>query len=83
MKTLIQLVSEQTMQNLLPAMAIQPERIVHLCTPRMQSVSEALVRAVADHFGRNGQYRDIRWSVNAGSRGATGGGCKPYRRKVS
>lgn len=45
MKTLIQLVSEQTMQNLLPAMALRPECIVHLCTPRMQSVSEALVRA--------------------------------------
>lgn len=45
MKTLVQLVSDQTMQNLLPAMALRPERIVHLCTPRMQSVSEALVRA--------------------------------------
>lgn len=45
MNTLIQLVSEQTMQNLLPAMALQPECVVHLCTPRMQSVSEALVRA--------------------------------------
>lgn len=45
MKTLIQLVSEQTMPNLLPAMAIQPERIVHLCTPQMQSVSNHLVRA--------------------------------------
>lgn len=45
MKTLIQLVSEQTMQNLLPAMALRPERIVHLCTPRMQDVSEALSRA--------------------------------------
>lgn len=45
MKTLIQLVSEQTMQNLLPAMALRPECVVHLCTPRMQAVSEALVRA--------------------------------------
>ncbi len=45
MKTLIQLVSEQTMQNLLPAMALKPECIVHLCTPRMKHVSEALVRA--------------------------------------
>ena len=45
MKTLLQLVSEQTMQNLLPAMALRPERIIHLCTPRMQEVSEALSRA--------------------------------------
>lgn len=43
--TLLQLVSEQTMQNLLPAMALRPERIVHLCTPQMQDVSEALSRA--------------------------------------
>lgn len=32
--TLIQLVSEQTMQNLLPVLRLRPERLVHLATPR-------------------------------------------------
>ena len=32
--TLIQLVSEQTMQNLLPVLRLKPSRLVHLATPR-------------------------------------------------
>jgi hypothetical protein len=32
--TLIQLVSEQTMQNLLPVLRLRPARLVHLATPR-------------------------------------------------
>jgi hypothetical protein len=32
--TLIQLVSEQTIQNLLPALRLRPARLVHLVTPR-------------------------------------------------
>lgn len=43
--TLIQIVSEETMPNLLAAMAIKPERIVHLCTPAMAGASAALERA--------------------------------------
>jgi hypothetical protein len=45
--TLIQLVSEQAMPNLLAAMAIQPDRIVHLCTdtPKTRKGSDSLRRA--------------------------------------
>ena len=43
--TLIQIVSEETMPNLLAAMAIKPKRIVHLCTPAMAGASAALERA--------------------------------------
>ncbi len=43
--TLIQIVSEETMPNLLAAMAIKPERIVHLCTSSMAGTSAALERA--------------------------------------
>ena len=43
--TLIQIVSEETMPNLLAAMAIKPERIVHLCTPAMEGATTALERA--------------------------------------
>lgn len=48
MKTLIQIVSQQTMPNLLAAMAVRPERIVHICTPVMKAASENLRRAYAD-----------------------------------
>lgn len=43
--TLIQIISEETMPNLLAAMAIKPERIVHLCTPAMEGATAALERA--------------------------------------
>lgn len=45
--TLIQLVSEQAMPNLLAAMAIHPGRIVHLCTdtPAVREGSASLCRA--------------------------------------
>jgi len=43
--TLIQIVSEETMPNLLAAMAIKPDRVVHLCTPAMADASAALERA--------------------------------------
>lgn len=48
MKTLVQIVSRQTMPNLLAAMAVRPERIVHVCTPAMKVTSGNLVRAYAD-----------------------------------
>ena len=47
-KTLVQIVSRQTMPNLLAAMAMRPERIIHICTPAMKAVSGNLVRAYAD-----------------------------------
>jgi len=31
-KTLIHLISEQTMQNLLPIMALQPDQVIHICS---------------------------------------------------
>ena len=43
--TLIQIISEETMPNLLAAMALNPERVVHLCTPAMEGASAALERA--------------------------------------
>ena len=47
-KTLVQIVSRQTMPNLLAAMAVRPERIVHVCTPAMKSASSNLSRAYSD-----------------------------------
>ena len=44
-RTLIQVISEETMPSLLAAMAIKPERVVHLCTPSMASASSSLERA--------------------------------------
>ena len=46
--TLVQIVSRQTMPNLLAAMAVRPERIVHVCTPAMKSVSGNLSGAYSD-----------------------------------
>lgn len=43
--TLIQLVSDQAMPNLLAAMALTPQRIIHLCTTDMSAASERLRRA--------------------------------------
>lgn len=43
--TLIQLVSAQAMPNLLAAMALDPETIVHCCTPSMEKRSAGLARA--------------------------------------
>ena len=42
---LIQIISRQTMPNLLAAMAVKPARIVHICTPSMKGVSAALTKA--------------------------------------
>ncbi len=46
-RTLIQIISEETMPNLLAAMAIKPERIIHLRTSSMVAASKALKRAYA------------------------------------
>lgn len=43
--TLIQLVSEQTMQNLLPVLRLRPARLVHLATPKTQSRSTWIAEA--------------------------------------
>ncbi|WCJ60667.1 DUF1887 family CARF protein [Fontisphaera persica] len=43
--TLIQLVSEQTMQNLLPVLRLKPHRLIHLATPKTQSRSAWIAEA--------------------------------------
>ena len=44
--TLIQLVSEQTMQNVVPAIALKPSRLVHLVTPKVAARSGQIAEAV-------------------------------------
>lgn len=63
--TLIQLISEQTMQNLLPVLRLKPARLVHLATPRTVERSAL----VAERMERCGRFRDIRWSVQVGEKG--------------
>jgi hypothetical protein len=43
--TLIQLISEQTMQNLLPILALKPSRVVHLATPKTAARSAQIIEA--------------------------------------
>ena len=43
--TLIQLISEQTMQNLLPVLRLKPTRLVHLATPRTVHRSALIAEA--------------------------------------
>jgi hypothetical protein len=43
--TLIQLISEQTMQNLVPVLALKPARVVHLATPKTAARSAQIVKA--------------------------------------
>ena len=43
--TLIQLISEQTMQNLVPLLALKPARVVHLATPKTAARSAQIVEA--------------------------------------
>lgn len=44
--TLIQLISEQTVQNLLPVMRVKPERLIHLVTPRTREQAASVARAI-------------------------------------
>ena len=43
--TLIQLISEQTMQNLVPLLALKPARVIHLATPKTAGRSAHIVEA--------------------------------------
>ncbi len=45
--TLIQLISEQTIQNLLPVLRLQPKRVVHLTTARTAARSAPIIEAAA------------------------------------
>src|SRR5438067_857322 len=42
---LIQLISEQTMQNLVPLLALKPAHVVHLSTPKTAARSAQIVEA--------------------------------------
>jgi len=48
---LIQLVSEQTMQNVVAALAIKPARLIHLYTPPMQSRTHDIDKALGQALG--------------------------------
>ena len=43
--TLVQLISEQPMPNLLPILRLRPKRLIHITTPKTRSQSDHLLRA--------------------------------------
>lgn len=53
--TLIQLISEQTMPNLLAMIRLRPQKVIHLYTPRTKSQSYALKKA-ADKIGLHPEW---------------------------
>lgn len=59
--TLIQLISEQTMQNLLPILRFRPSHVVHLSTRRTAARSNDIVKA-AGQCGVTFQLEQIRLS---------------------
>jgi|GEM_PF-884200 len=59
--TLIQLISEQTMQNLLPILRFRPSHVVHLSTRRTAARSNDIVKA-ANQCGVTFQLEQIRLS---------------------
>lgn len=60
--TLIQLISEQTMQNLLPILRLKPGRLIHLVTPKTAARSALLERA-ANASGLNPEMETIQLSA--------------------
>ena len=65
MKTLIQLVGEQAMPNLLAAIATRPDRIVHLWTPKTRHSSECL-RDACNAAGITARIRFVELSGTPG-----------------
>ena len=63
--TLIQLVSEQTMQNLLPVLRLKPRRLVHLVTPKTAARSAA-IQAAAKAAGIDPHLETIQLSAMPG-----------------
>lgn len=59
--TLIQLVSEQTMQNLLPVLSLKPARVFHLVTPKTAARSAFIIEA-ARHAQVISELENIRLS---------------------
>jgi hypothetical protein len=64
---LIQLVSEQTMQNVLPVLALRPSRLIHLTTPKVASRSQWIAEA-ARHAGIKVPLENIQLSPMPGIR---------------
>lgn len=63
--TLIQLISEQTIQNLLPVLRLKPDRIVHLVTPKTAARSVGL-QAAAQAAGIHPEIETIQLSTMPG-----------------
>lgn len=63
--TLIQLISEQTMPNLLPALRLRPARLVHLVTPRTAARSACIAEA-ARRSGQSPALETIQLSAMPG-----------------
>jgi hypothetical protein len=63
--TLIQIVSDEAMPNLLAAMALKPENIIHLTTPRMLKAAKALERAYGQAYFKT-NVRFVQLAENPG-----------------
>lgn len=63
--TLIQLISEQTMQNLLPILRLRPQKLVHLVTPKTAARS-AVLKAAAKAAGIDPELESIQLSAMPG-----------------
>ncbi len=63
--TLVQLISEQTIQNLLPVLRLRPVRLVHLVTPKTAAKS-AMLRAAAKSAGMEPELETIQLSAMPG-----------------
>ncbi len=63
--TLIQLISEQTIQNLLPILRLKPKKLVHLVTPKTAGRS-AVLKAAAKAAGLDPELEVIQLSPMPG-----------------
>lgn len=63
--TLIQLISEQTIQNLLPILRLKPQKLVHLVTPKTAARS-AVLKAAAKAAGIDPELESIQLSAMPG-----------------
>ncbi len=63
--TLVQLISEQTMPNLLPILRLRPQKLIHLVTPKTASRSSSLM-AAAHAAGIDPQIEVIQLSAMPG-----------------
>jgi hypothetical protein len=63
--TLIQLISEQTIQNLLPILRLKPQKLVHLVTPKTAGRSAGL-KAAAKAAGIDPELESIQLSAMPG-----------------